>query len=114
MRSRIGNTHVSGTLTTTRSRGSRHEPRLREGWDRGLDPPLRLAVKNPFPARRVLVDFEVSDGVALSLQFAGPIPADLPDLIASASRTKCDLWHRWLAEDRKSTRLNSSHLVISY
>jgi hypothetical protein len=66
---------------------------LVNGWDAGFDAAQGFAVEDPFPAGWALVEFEVGDGVGLSLEFAGPIPAHLPDFIASASRTKCDLWH---------------------
>ena len=82
-----------GKLTTGWSRGSRHELRLRERRDAGFDSPQCLTVENPFPAGRALVEFQVGDRVGPSLEFAGPIPADLPYLIASASRTKSDVKH---------------------
>jgi hypothetical protein len=75
------------------SRGSRHEPRWAGGWSGRLDSPQRVAAKNPFPANRALVEFEVRDGVGPSLDFAGPVSADLLDLIATASRTERDLLH---------------------
>jgi hypothetical protein len=69
---------------------------LDERWGAGFDPAQRLTIENPFPASRALVEFEVRDSVGLSLEFAGPIPADLLDLIATASRTKCDFQHTQL------------------
>src|SRR5580698_1568307 len=58
-------------------RGSSHQPRLRDGRCAGLDAAQRVAAQNPLPTHRALVEFEVRDGVGLSLDFAGPIPADL-------------------------------------
>jgi len=75
------------------SRGSRHELRWSDGRDTGFDSPQRFTVEDPFPAGRALVELEVGDGVGLSLEFASPIPADPPDFIASAWRTKCDVLH---------------------
>lgn len=83
----------SGRAGAERSGGSRHELGCGELWHAGFDSSQCVAVEDPFPAGRALVKLEVSDRVGLSLDFAGPGPADLLDPIASASRTKYNLCH---------------------
>ena len=75
------------------SGGAGHELRFDDSRGAGFDAPQRLPAENPFPAGRALVEFEVGNRVSFPLEFAGPIPADLLDLIASASRAKCDVLH---------------------
>lgn len=81
---------------------------LVNGWDAGFDAAQGFAVEDPFPAGWALVEFEVGDGVGLSLELAGPCPADFLDFIATASWAKSDFLHILFGRDGMRRRLQKN------
>ena len=63
------------------------------GGGRGFDLPHRLTAVDFLATIGTLVEAEILDRIGLSLARPLPLPTNLPDVLATARRTRCDLYH---------------------